>query len=395
LEWYQIDVLTTLWKEMLVRVALVAVALSLAFPCWSRAATIHVPADQPTIQAGIEASVYGDTVLVACGTYYEHDLLLHDGLAVLGVSGSPTCVVIDAQQQGRVFSLSGASEAGVLVEGLTLTGAEGPDGGAFRIENSTVAIRACRVTGNIVHGGGNPHGGGGEIVDSSVIIEDTVFEDNTALIGTPRYGGGLFMRRCDATLTNVAFRRNTAHRGGGLFISDGDVLLVRCSIALNTTEAWGGDTDGPGMYVQHGAIVGVEQSTIALNTSGTPGAGAIRISAGSGDVLQINESVIAANLGCAALSLDAVGGVTTSCSDVFGNAEGDWIGALAGQDTLNGNIFEDPLFCDPESGDFALAADSPCLPVFNSCGVLMGAFGEGCGPVATETTSWSQVKSLF
>ncbi|MFH1374400.1 MAG: hypothetical protein ABII79_11450 [bacterium] len=36
------------------------------------AATIHVPADQPTLQAGIDACGAGDTVLVAPGTYTEN-----------------------------------------------------------------------------------------------------------------------------------------------------------------------------------------------------------------------------------------------------------------------------------------------------------------------------------
>ena len=33
---------------------------------------IHIPQDQPGIQAGINAAVKGDTVLVADNTYYEN-----------------------------------------------------------------------------------------------------------------------------------------------------------------------------------------------------------------------------------------------------------------------------------------------------------------------------------
>ena len=50
--------------------AAVACAL-LALACGASAATIRVPADQPTIQAGINAAAAGDIVLVAPGTWSE------------------------------------------------------------------------------------------------------------------------------------------------------------------------------------------------------------------------------------------------------------------------------------------------------------------------------------
>lgn len=49
--------------------AILCLILVLVIAGFSSAATIHVPGDQPTIQAGINAASDGDTVLVADGTY--------------------------------------------------------------------------------------------------------------------------------------------------------------------------------------------------------------------------------------------------------------------------------------------------------------------------------------
>src|SRR5216117_3331126 len=45
---------------------------------------IHVPADQPTIQAAINAAVNGDTVQVSPGTYIENINFLGKAITVAG-----------------------------------------------------------------------------------------------------------------------------------------------------------------------------------------------------------------------------------------------------------------------------------------------------------------------
>jgi hypothetical protein len=52
-----------------------------------------------------------------------------------------------------------------------------------------------------------------------------------------------------------------------------------------------------------------------------------------------------------------------ACCDVYGNTQGDWVGCLAGGEGVDGNFTADPLFCDPENGDYSLDAVSPCLNV--------------------------------
>jgi hypothetical protein len=89
------------------------------------------------------------------------------------------------------------------------------------------------------------------------------------------------------------------------------------------------------------------------------------------------SSLAAFNTGGGVLA-DMTGAVfSLSCSDLFGNAGGDWTGPIAGLLGTDGNISADPLFCDAGLEDFSLDSLSPCLN-WSGCEQI-GAFGHGCG----------------
>ena len=51
-----------------------------------------------------------------------------------------------------------------------------------------------------------------------------------------------------------------------------------------------------------------------------------------------------------------------------------------------GNINQDPMFCDPDNGNNNLAENSPCVGTGEN-GANMGALGVGCGPGARSIGS--------
>ena len=65
----------------------------------------------------------GDTVEVACGTYYESAIGVRDGVNVVSETGTPDCVTIDAQGVAGVFRCVGTDRLASIV-GFTITASE-------------------------------------------------------------------------------------------------------------------------------------------------------------------------------------------------------------------------------------------------------------------------------
>ena len=110
----------------------------------------------------------------------------------------------------------------------------------------------------------------------------------------------------------------------------------------------------------------------------------------------IDNTVIAGGLGAEPIDCSGFPPPVLSCCDIHGNAGGDWIGCIADQLGIGGNISEDPRFGDLANEDYTLADDSPCAEENNAeCGQI-GAWPIGCShPVPVEMTTIGRIKSGF
>ena len=146
--------------------------------CTAAAADIiHVPQDQPTIQAGIDAAVNGDVVLVSEGTYYENIRFKGKAVTVAslfwqdGDKDHITNTIIDGSQpthpdSGSVVYFISGEDANSVIYGFTITGGTGTvynttqrAGGGIYCVNSGCKVMANRIINNTVSGT-TAYGGG-------------------------------------------------------------------------------------------------------------------------------------------------------------------------------------------------------------------------------------------
>ena len=149
-----------------------------------QADTIRVPGDLPTIQAGIDVSVDGDTVLVADGTYTSYGNYDIDfsgkAIVVMSENGADSCI-IDCNGEGHGFYFHNGEQFDSVLQGFTIHSGLSELGGGILCESSPT------IVGNTIIGNTADYGGGIHCSNnSSPRILGNIVYGNTANI----WGGG-------------------------------------------------------------------------------------------------------------------------------------------------------------------------------------------------------------
>ncbi len=223
-----------------------------------RPAILQVPADYSTIQAGIDAAVDGDTVLVADSTYYENINFMGKAITVASwflINGDTNHInntIIDGSQPSHpdsgsvVYFVSGEDTTSILC-GFTITGGTGtysppqPPGlggrvgagikckySGARICHNNIQYNTITLASGIVSGGGIDAGPPGNT--SWVILENNRIIWNT-ITGKLGSGAGVTLTS-NAKVYNNAIEHNTGTCsepgmfGGGIMLGSGDPTIT-------------------------------------------------------------------------------------------------------------------------------------------------------------------------
>jgi hypothetical protein len=141
---------------------------------WGNASSriIYIPQDYQTIQAGINASFDGDTVLVNPGIYYEclnfgtHSIVLASRYLMDGDTTYIGSTIIDGLAAGSIITISNIIDSYSAIIGLTLRNGSGLSGGAFNLYYANPRILNNRILNSDADG----FGGGIYCVHSSPTI---------------------------------------------------------------------------------------------------------------------------------------------------------------------------------------------------------------------------------
>ena len=341
--------------------------------------TLYVNADNPTpgkgrswdcafsdLQLALAVAEAGDSIWVAAGTYLPTpgsdrniSFLLKNGVSIYGgFTGTETQldqrdwennatilsgdIGVQGDSSDNSFHVvrAGNGVTDALLDGFTITGGHANGGGTnvqgagMRIfSGASVEIANCRIANNFAE----DRGAGIKVLSATANIRNSVFENNSSDIGA----GLLVNTSSVVNLDHCIFRNNDAVvRGGGVFYNSSSGEMRNCLFYDNYAG-----TEGGAIMMAVSATLNIVNSTIANNDAPT-GGGILVV----GSTATVSNSIF--------WNSNQQTGVAGNINATYSILEGTYSGT--------GVISSNPLFTDPDNGDFSLQQCSPAIDAGNN-----------------------------
>ena len=340
-----------------------------------------------TIQTAIDSASDGDTVLVAAGTYNESinyngkNIIVGSLYLTTQDTSYISSTIIGGDSSGSIVLFESFEDSTAVLNGFTFQNIifnsgdelqtiininesspkiinnrfdnfylfQDVESAVIYCENSNSLIMNNEFTNGSV---GNGYVLGGFILskNSNVTIKNNRIENG--YVGFAEPSGYIVSVNSDNIIeSNVIVNPSMGYCVicAAISILDGSNCILRNNFIFQAYgDGYGAVVASQSQYVSH-------NNTFVSNSSGYANL--------SSDGIVSNDIIYGSSN---AVYLDGNSTIQVSYSDI----EGGWEGV--------GNIDANPLFCNPDSSDYTIAENSPCVGTGED-GENMGAFGVGCG----------------